>query len=540
MSNKIKKYPYLKFNFNLMTMFLVFSTTLLTLFATILIITYSRFNDYKTLIYDITDNSIPKIIKTTNIYAHVKEFIYLNEKMRTSTTDIQRRITYQQIIYKILLINKFEIKVFNNKELEEKFSALKKEFKIINKIVQDEIIIRNKIKDKIQHIYTLDSYFIKQNLYPKLQTEFLEIINLTIQAHEEDVLDKLIDIKTKLNKKFNLLEENKKYHKYKEYLDEYKLNVLGKNGLIPLKLQELHLKDKSLQIESFVRNLIQKFVDKIEELSIEENNKLLKQSKENSNQLQIQMRYVAIIIFTGLIFLILFIYYIRQKIIKRLIALSENIQLRFQGSREEIIDNGHDEISSIVKNVNFFASKVQEQNEKLKELSLTDGLTKIANRRLFDIKFENELNMIKRYNHESAILMIDVDNFKLYNDNYGHSKGDECLKKLSEVLKSVVKREIDLVARYGGEEFICILSNTGEQKAKNIATSILKALADTNITHEYNGDFSFVTLSIGITMITRDDIKLGHSNIEKADEALYEAKRQGKNRYICYRDLETD
>ncbi len=537
----IEKIKYFLQNIKLDQIFFVFSLVLLSLFSTILILSYTRFNDYKVLTTKLTNTSIPKMIKIANIYAHVKEFVYLNEKIRSSTSDIDRRITYQQITYKIFLINKFEMEVFNNKELELEFSNIKNEFEALNKIIQNEILTKDKIKKRISKLYKLNNDYIndtkEQDKYALWKKEFLEDINLAFQSYEEQDEKNLKKFKKRIETKYKFLLENKKTDKHNKYLKLYQDGILGQDGLLTLKIKEANLKDKSIQIERLVKSMIQSFVDKIEELSIKENNTLLKQSKADSYELQVQLKYVVAIVFIGLLCLIFAIMYLRIRIVKRLVILNESVIKVFKGDKKTITDNYNDEISSITNTFNFFVAKVREQNKDLKELSLTDGLTNIANRRFFDIRFKNELGIVKRYENETSILMMDVDNFKPYNDNYGHTKGDECLKLIATSLKKIVKRDIDLVARYGGEEFVCILSNTSQKKACVVANKILNAVAKLNILHEYNGKFNHITISIGIATITKDKVELEKAHIDNADKALYEAKKNGKNQAIHFNDI---
>ena len=171
------------------------------------------------------------------------------------------------------------------------------------------------------------------------------------------------------------------------------------------------------------------------------------------------------------------------------------------------------------------------KSDMLEELSMYDGLTHIPNRRYFDEIFETYYKETKRDKESLSVMMIDIDYFKPYNDNYGHGKGDETLKKVAQTLQNNLKRPTDLVARYGGEEFVVLLKNIDENDVKLVAQNLLQAVRDLNITHEYSQVEHIVTVSIGIAY------KISHSAIEKvdlllsADEELYEVKRNGRNNF---------
>lgn len=166
---------------------------------------------------------------------------------------------------------------------------------------------------------------------------------------------------------------------------------------------------------------------------------------------------------------------------------------------------------------------------KLERLSVIDGLTNIANRRHFDNFLDFAWRCAMRDSQTLSILMIDVDHFKLYNDNYGHQKGDDCLKKIAEALSKFGNRAKDLVARYGGEEFAYILSNTTKFHLLNMAESIRQAIEGMNIPHDYSDVCGRVTISVGASICTPTR-EISHvALIKAADEGLYQAKKVGRN-----------
>jgi diguanylate cyclase (GGDEF)-like protein len=161
-----------------------------------------------------------------------------------------------------------------------------------------------------------------------------------------------------------------------------------------------------------------------------------------------------------------------------------------------------------------------------------DGLTEIANRRCFDEQFKKEWRRCHREQRPLALMMCDVDHFKLYNDTYGHQMGDECLKHIADALLRVTKRPGDVVARYGGEEFVVILPSTDSDGARQVAEALQDELQRLKIPHASSSVNPYVTLSIGVAgmLPTREcalDKLLGI-----ADEALYQAKENGRNRII--------
>lgn len=171
------------------------------------------------------------------------------------------------------------------------------------------------------------------------------------------------------------------------------------------------------------------------------------------------------------------------------------------------------------------------KSDLLEELSMYDGLTHIPNRRFFDEVFQSTYKEVKRENKSLAVMMIDIDFFKLYNDNYGHGKGDETLKKVAQALQMTLKRPTDLVARYGGEEFIVLLKDIGEENVKKVALNLLQAVQELQITHEYSKVEQIVTISIGVAYKTASSLINKIELLICADEALYDVKRTSRNSY---------
>ena len=176
-----------------------------------------------------------------------------------------------------------------------------------------------------------------------------------------------------------------------------------------------------------------------------------------------------------------------------------------------------------------YAAELETANQKLAELSNTDGLTGIANRRRFDEVLAAESARAQRNGQLLAILMIDIDWFKKYNDLYGHQAGDACLARVASVLKSSARRTSDLVARYGGEEFTVITADTDVEKAVKLADALCRAVAALEIPHaqSFHGK---ITISIGLAADVTDHENGGEALLKRADTALYQAKDAGRNR----------
>jgi len=160
-----------------------------------------------------------------------------------------------------------------------------------------------------------------------------------------------------------------------------------------------------------------------------------------------------------------------------------------------------------------------------------DGLTKIYNRRYFDENLEQIINSSSRSSDILTLMLIDIDFFKKYNDAYGHSDGDNCLKIIAAALSGVISREGDFTARYGGEEFAVVLPHTDEIGARAVANKLLESVRKLNILHEKSDAANIVTVSIGVTTVNLQYIKNAVECIKIADKALYMSKQNGRNQY---------
>jgi diguanylate cyclase (GGDEF)-like protein len=178
---------------------------------------------------------------------------------------------------------------------------------------------------------------------------------------------------------------------------------------------------------------------------------------------------------------------------------------------------------------------LKKANQELQRLAILDGLTQLANRQRFEEYLQEQWEQLGIRQGPLSVILVDVDDFKAYNDAYGHLAGDECLRKIAGAIAIASNRRADLVARYGGEEFAAILPQTPLSGALEVADAILRDIEQLNLTHEQSSVSTRVTVSLGVaTGIPRSEVD-PHVLVSEADAALYEAKRTGRNRYCIGR-----
>jgi diguanylate cyclase (GGDEF)-like protein len=176
---------------------------------------------------------------------------------------------------------------------------------------------------------------------------------------------------------------------------------------------------------------------------------------------------------------------------------------------------------------------LRQQAAKLRDMAMTDILTGVANRRCMEERLDSEWRRCRRNQAPIAVIMIDIDHFKLYNDAYGHQAGDNCLQHIASTLKKGLRRPGDLLGRYGGEEFVCLLPETTLDRAVERADELGRAVMELNIVHAHAADEDVVTISRGASAtIPTGELELTDL-LQVVDAMLYDAKRGGRNRTMA-------
>lgn len=227
------------------------------------------------------------------------------------------------------------------------------------------------------------------------------------------------------------------------------------------------------------------------------------------------IRYITLLVLMIMVFLTL------------CVALSHR---RYKAKEVSILEAHQNKLEETVKER---TQVLEKSNHKLKALSEMDPLTRLANRRSYNHVLMKEVALAKRTLKPISLLMIDVDFFKLFNDNYGHDQGDLTLQAIANLIKDSLSRETDFAARYGGEEFVVILPATSEEQAVNIAQKIRHNIELKGIEHQYSLHSNIVTVSLGCVTLEGNDVN-EKELFQKADYALYLAKNAGRNRVIKY------
>jgi diguanylate cyclase (GGDEF)-like protein len=224
-------------------------------------------------------------------------------------------------------------------------------------------------------------------------------------------------------------------------------------------------------------------------------------------------------------------FYVNGNVLRRLRRLRESMDDYLESGRPRIPAEGDDEIGDIARAFRYFVGEIGSREERLRRLAATDVLTGASNRRHFLEQSLRELQRAKRYGLDLCLVMLDLDRFKEINDRYGHANGDEALKAFVHACRGVL-REVDLLGRLGGEEFAVLLPETGAAGAREVAERLRERVMRLGVPS--GSRILRFTVSAGITMLRAEDESVD-ALLHRADAALYEAKRSGRNRVVLGR-----
>lgn len=513
-------------------------------FVTVLLLSFSRLIDFRTSLTDITQKSVPNMVFSGRVFNQVNTLIYLTEGLSKPTSEaalagIERNIDMQ--MEKLKALAEAELA---DPYLSVQLEALKIELIELKALVRLKLQTQSLLKVRLDNVYQLyDRVLFKHGQLSENPNWTLLIADAVAMAGKVTTMTRMYSIRETAEQidqtLASLPQELAGFPTDKRRLIEQlnaslKYMLLGRNGVIELRIEQLRIDGRARGRGNFVRNLILDYANLAEYHSYEVNESVIDQANSTTASVDDQIKLIGIVSVAALLFLLSVVVFLQTKFIRRLKLLDKLVRHHLDGKPSNIVLSGNDEISDIANTFNSFVAKIEHQNEILQNLSLSDGLTGIANRRALDERLAYTLNLGQRHLWPTTIMLLDVDFFKRYNDKYGHAKGDECLVEVAAILSALMRRENDFVARYGGEEFVCVLGDTHSDGGHKVAEKIIAAMAKHAIKHGDSDAAEFVTLSIGLvtyypSMDTKPDaLEL----LKKADKALYRAKDNGRNTFI--------
>ena len=525
----------------------VFSVALLCVigvFVAVTLLSFSRLIDFRTTLSDITQKSVPNLVFSGRVFNQVNTLIYLTEGLSKPNSEAALLIIERNIDMQMDKLQQLANAELADPYLSVQLDALKIELLELKSLIRERLTIQQLLKVRLDNVYQLyDRVLSMHNELSENPNWTLLIADTVAMAGKSTSMTRMYEIRQTAEQVKQTLamseQEIKAFPMSKrsavEQLNEsLEYMLLGVDGVVELRIKQLRIEGRARGRGNFVRNLILDYANLAEYYSYEINELVLEEANTTNTKVDEQIKLIAIVSVVALLFLLSVVVFLQTQFIRRLKLLDKLVRQHLDGKETNIVVRGNDEISDIANTFNSFVTKIEHQNEILQNLSLTDGLTGIANRRALDERLLYTLKLGLRHLWPTTIMLLDVDYFKKYNDKYGHAKGDECLIEVAAILTSLMQRENDFVARYGGEEFVCVLGDTDAEGAKIVANKIISAMAKHNIPHGESGVASHVTLSIGVISYYPVRGRRGESLelLKQADKALYEAKGKGRNTFV--------
>lgn len=499
------------------------------------------FNLYKTRKYieynskiENTEKNISKPLLNVHKLAEESKSIIINLRNKNSSGDIGYSFSIMRNNVEQLIddVNKLPNNIETLKITLNELLSLQASIPLLEKLSKESYDISYSmdratsiITYKLETIEnTLDKIKTNPELYVMLTSTINHINNLVY-------LDNLKDLNIKNYKIAKLILEIENLIKNpleKEALDSLKSIFAGPNSLMQEKRTQININNNIEAHQNKILALLQTILKQTQEQIFTLHSNILTDSVTQKTIGISSQSKLMIISTLSIIFIILLTWlFLVKSIMHRLLNTSEVMNSIANGNVESIIPTiEKDEIGDMLSAL----SKLRDYVVKVSELVLNDFLTNLHNRRYFDKVLETEIRRCKRNIQPLSLILCDIDDFKSYNDGYGHILGDSCLTEVAKAINESFARATDHSCRYGGEEFAIILTETNTENAITLAEKLRIAVEALSIPHNFSlSDTKIVTLSIGVTTLLPNEEIDVEKLIERADRALYAAKKNGKN-----------
>lgn len=541
--NSLKPTPVRR-RYSITMMLSLTSLLVLLLFIAMAVLVQNRLGSFQNLLQNITGSAIPAVVQSSKVYSQINQLLYLTEALSRSPSQAVRHNLYQDIQLNLQglqsLTKEWQTGFYQNAQLV----ALTEEIDNLNQLMSERLELQSKVQSSQQQIYQLyeqvQLYTSKLALadeerHSQWLLEFAAVVTLSGKASDSNRVMQLRQLKQQIEQQMLRLRQARAVlpANQLELAEQSDLQLrsllLESEGLLPLREQQLAIGGRATGRGNFVRNLVLDYARLAENSAYDISGTVLANAAQIQQQLQQDNRQILSGALLVIVFLLVAIALIHRRVVRRLEQLNHNVLLQVQGKAAAHQIEGHDEIAAIARSFAYFASTVAAQQQELQQLSYTDSLTGLANRRAFEQQFHQALVQAQRQQWPLTLLMIDVDCFKAYNDHYGHQAGDDTLVRVAALLQQGINRGSDLVARYGGEEFIAILPDTNAAGASAIASQLLLLFRQAALPHQFNQATDHVSISIGICCVDEASKADYDSMLRRADNALYQAKANGRN-----------
>lgn len=356
----------------------------------------------------------------------------------------------------------------------------------------------------------LETYYIGYENFSKSSDELLQ------EARKFPLL---------LHKTEEFIEQGKNY---RDYYIRYHIN-LAKNGARPSNEQLLK---SEMELEEFRQNYHDYY------LLVEEQRSIVR----DKMRFRINSVLISIVIAISLIIFINVIVNINilKSVIRPIIDLSNSVKSYTEHDfRKNVpVYEKQDELFDLIKNIDIMRNELSSNIKSLEHMVNIDALTGLYNRRYFNEHFKNQWEWANKNSEPISLILLDIDNYKLFNDTYGHLAGDDCLKKIADYLSKFNDPPFNFVSRYGGEEFSLLFLSRSKEEVIQLSEQIREDILNLKIPHETSPTHKYVTVSIGVASVIPNEETSSQKLILKADRALYYSKNNGRNQVTYFNEIQ--
>lgn len=543
-----------KNRFTLVKLLTISLSAILILFIVLSSLSYYRLVDLEEILVNITDTKLPSVALSGELNGQANGLTASAEMLSKATSNASQRIAKLEISHKIDEIKKLTSQLEEDEFLTIQLDLIEIELDEFSILIKHKLLVQQELRLMQEDLYQLHDDVlatpISSGLNASATTDeslwrlnFSQLITSAGQGLSKNKLQEVRQIFQTLAPKLENLQNQTRelssdaLPRSRYFIGQLSLMLDYDNGLLSLKISQLRLAGRTIGRAIFLRNLIGDYARSVEAAANEVDIGVLADTRLATQQVKQQTQFFGLIFIIAVIFIGATIFIIQKQVIRRLVTLNLLVKDKLVGNERIRNLKGNDEISDIANTFNLFARTIEEQKRTLQHLSLSDGLTGIGNRRALDERLLHEIQLSMRQKWSVSILLLDVDFFKPYNDTHGHVAGDKCLQVVAKTISQSMLRNSDFVARYGGEEFICVLPDTDEGGAREIAERVMVKIAEMKIPHGHSKTSPYITFSVGIATSSSERILSPDELIKNADKALYAAKNNGRNRIIRYSEL---
>ena len=512
---------------------------ILLLFILLSLLFYHRLQQAQQIVSNVAEQAVPAVLEASQVHDKVKELNLQSELLRNAISQAARARASQQISQIIVQISSLDHQQYvQHQYQQQRLQLIADEARSLDRLIAERLVLQQRSRqwlDKLSQLQQQSQQWTGSSASQPWLLHYSGLLRDITALYSIDRLYNLRQSRTELN---NLLTINKQMLSQLSTAErpaamalsqQLTDTLLAEQGILALREAELSNIAKATGKANFLRSLVTDYASETELNAYQSAASLMQLSQQSSHALARQNQFSVALALAAMLLLLAIMFNTQKRVIKRLKLLNEKVLAGSGFDEDERLFASNDEIAEIARSFTQYSKTVTAQQTALERQSLTDGLTGIANRRHFDSQLRSAVAMAKRIKQPLAIILLDVDHFKAYNDSYGHLAGDDTLKAIANTLANTLQRQIDLVARYGGEEFVCILPNTNPQQALIMAEQLRLEVLALMLPHQASPTAGFITISLGIACLQMGQDISEKILLNQADKALYQAKSQGRN-----------